>query len=107
MKLYSDDTLSKQSNGDIGYQSGVTLVPQYYSTLKSMKVGQINGLIETRYGYHIVKLTGRRKFSQANKRQIRAAVFDQKRTALFNNYFKKIKRKYKIKINSSVLKKVK
>lgn len=107
VKLYSDDTLSKQNGGDIGYQSGVTLVPSYYSALKKMRMNQVRGLIETRYGYHILKLTGRRKYSQANKRQIRAAVFDAQRTKIFNGYFNRLKKKYKITINKDVLKKVK
>ncbi|MCB0419875.1 MAG: peptidylprolyl isomerase [Bdellovibrionales bacterium] len=107
VKLYSDDTLSKQNGGDIGYQSGVTLVPNYYNALKSMKVNQVRGLIETRYGYHIVKLTGKRSYTQANKRQIRAAVFDEERTKIFNAYFKALKNKYKITVNKDVIKQVK
>ena len=107
VKLYTDDTLSKSSGGDIGYQSRLTLVPSYYETALKMKVGDIRGLVETRYGYHIIKLTGRRTYDQANKRQIRAAVFDEKRKDLFDNYFAKLKRTYKIKSNKSLVEKVK
>ena len=72
-----------------------------------MKVGEIKGPIRTLYGFHIVKLTGKRSYSQANKMQIRAGVFDQKRALIFNRYFKRLKKKYKITVNKSVLKKVK
>lgn len=104
VKLYSDDALSKQAGGDIGWQSRVTLVPNYYETVQAMKVGDVRGLIETQFGFHIVKLTGRRSFENANKRQIRAAVFDEKRRQIFNEYFAKLKKSYTIKENASAIK---
>lgn len=104
VKLYSDDALSKQVGGDIGWQSRVTLVPNYYGAVVNMKVGEITGLIETQFGFHVVKLTGRRSFENANKRQIRAAVFDEKRKQVFNDYFDKMKKSYPIKENKSLLK---
>lgn len=104
VKLYSDDALSKQAGGDIGWQSRVTLVPGYYDAAASMKVGELKGLIESQFGFHIVKLTGRRSFENANKRQIRAAVFDEKRKQMFNSYFEKLKKSYSIKENKSLIK---
>ncbi|XGC80883.1 peptidylprolyl isomerase [Bdellovibrio bacteriovorus] len=104
VKLYSDDALSKQAGGDIGWQSRVTLVPNYYEAAANMKVGEIKGLIETQFGFHILKLTGKRSFENANKRQIRAAVFDEKRKQIFNDYFDKLKKSYSIKENVSAIK---
>lgn len=104
VRLYSDDALSKQMGGDIGWQSRVTLVPNYYEALNSLKVGEIRGLVETQFGFHIIKLTGRKTFENANKRQIRAAVFDEKRKQIFNEYFDKLKRAYTIKENLGALK---
>jgi len=104
VKLYSDDPLSKQAGGDVGWQSRVTLVPSYYEAALEGKVGEIKGLIETPFGFHIVKITGRRSFEDANKRQVRAAVFDEKRKQAFNEYFDKLKKGYTIKTNPSLLK---
>ena len=104
VKLYSDDPLSKQIGGDVGWQSRVTLVPAYYDAALAMKVGEIKGLIETQFGFHIIKLTGRRSFENANKRQIRAAVFDEKRRQAFNEYFEKLKKNYTIKTNPAAIK---
>ena len=104
VKLYSDDSLSKQAGGDIGWQSRVTLVPNYYDALSTMKLNEVKGLVETQFGFHIIKLTGRRSFADANKRQIRAAVFDEKRKDFFNEYFDKLKKTYTIKENKSLLK---
>lgn len=104
VKLYSDDALSKQVGGDIGWQSRITLVPNYYDAVANLKVGDITGLIETQFGFHIIKLTGRRSFENANKRQIRAAVFDEKRKQIFNDYFDKLKKAYPIKENRNLIK---
>ena len=102
--LYTDDALSKRTGGDVGWQSSVTLVPSYYQAALSMKVGEVRGLIETQYGYHIIKVTGRHGYNDANKRQIRAAVFDEKRKVLFDDYFAKLKKQYPVKINKAAIK---
>lgn len=103
VRLFSDDTISKQNGGDVGWQSRVTLVPSYYDTIINMKVDEVKGLVETQFGYHIVKVTGKRTFENANKRQLRAAVFDEKRRQAFNDYFEKLKKTSSIKINSKLL----
>lgn len=107
VKLYSDDNLSKLNGGDIGFQSSVTVAPTYYSTLSRMKKNEIAGPVRTLYGYHIVKLTDIRAYQNANKKQLRAAVFNQKRKVIFDSYFKKLKSKYKVSKNTSLLKKIK
>lgn len=104
VRLYSDDPLSKQAGGDVGWQSRVALVPAYYDAALAMKPGEVKGLIETQFGFHIVKLVGRRTYEEADKKQIRAAVFDQKRRATFNEFFDKLKKGYSIKTNPELLK---
>lgn len=104
VKLYSDDPLSKQTGGDVGWQNRMTLMPVYYDNVVDLKVGSLSSLIQTTFGFHIVKLTGKRTYENANKRQIRTAVFDQKRLEIFEAYFGKVKANYPIKINKSALK---
>jgi parvulin-like peptidyl-prolyl isomerase len=106
VKLYSDDLPTKEMGGDIGFQSRVTLLPQIYDVAVGMKESEIKGLLETRFGFHIVKLIDRRSYDLADKRQIRAALFDNKRAKLFNDYFEKAKKSYKIEVNREALKSV-
>jgi parvulin-like peptidyl-prolyl isomerase len=103
VKLYSDDPLSKQAGGDVGWQSRATLMPSYYEALLQMKVSEVRGLIETPYGYHIVKVTGRRAFENANKRALRTSVFDEKRKVIFNAFFDTLKKNYKIESNPRLI----
>lgn len=104
-KIYSDDTLSKENGGDVGWQSRMTIMPNYYNTAYRLRNNQIaRRLVETRFGYHIIKRTGKRTYANANKAQIRTGVYDEKRKQIFNRYFISLKRKYKISVNKKALK---
>lgn len=104
VRLYSDDITTKNLGGDIGWQSKVSLVPEYYEAAISLNVGEITSkLVETPFGFHIVKLSGRRSFDEATKREIRMAVYDVKRKAVFDAFFDKIKKGYKINVNSRLV----
>lgn len=103
VKLYSDDPLSKQVGGDAGWQSRMTIVPQLYNAALSSKVGEIKGIIETQFGYHIIKVTDRRSYDNANKRAVRLAVFEEKRKRFFDEYMEKLKKSYSIKSNPSLI----
>jgi peptidyl-prolyl cis-trans isomerase C/peptidyl-prolyl cis-trans isomerase D len=107
VRLYTDDLPTKEMGGDIGFQSRVTLSPVLYEATVNMKVGEVKGLVDTHFGYHIIKLLDRRTFDLADKRQIRAALFDNKRAKIFNQYFEKLKKQYKIDINRDALKSLK
>jgi peptidyl-prolyl cis-trans isomerase C/peptidyl-prolyl cis-trans isomerase D len=102
--LYTDDVLSKRTGGDVGWQSRMTLMPSYYNSALAMKVGEVKGLIETQYGFHIIKVTGRRGYNDANKQQMRMAVFDEKRKEIFDSYFARLKKQYPVKINKALIK---
>ncbi len=103
VKLYSDDVLSKQTGGDVGWQNRVSLVPAYYEAAMKLNVNELSPLIETQFGFHIIKMTGRRTYENANKRSVRTAVFDEKRRDVFNDYFERLKKNYKIQINKKMV----
>ncbi len=108
VQIYSNDSLSKASGGDIGYQSRVTAVPTYYNAARTLKKNKVySGLVETRFGYHIIKLTGINRYKDADKRQLRQVVFEEKRKRIFNAFFKALKKSYTISVNRGALKGVK
>lgn len=104
VRLYSDDSLSKQFGGDAGFQSPLTVMPQIYQAAQSAKTGEIIGPIETLFGFHIMKVTGRATFDQANRIQIRQAVFNEKRKLLLDRFFADLKKKHPVKTNPSLIK---
>lgn len=103
VRLYSDDITTKTLGGDLGWQSRISLIAGYYESVNKLSVGEISNLLETPFGYHIVKLTGRRSYDEAPKREIRMSVFDVKRKAVFDSFFEKIKKQYKVNVNVKAL----
>ncbi len=104
VRLYSDDSTTKNLGGDVGWQSRITLVPTYYDAAIALKVGEVTpNLVETPFGFHILKLTGKRGYEEATKREIRMAVFDDKRKAVFDEFFNRTKKQYQINVNSKLV----
>ena len=57
MKEYSDDTASAKNGGDVGYDKLTSFVTEYQDALGALQKDQISGIVETTYGYHIIKCT--------------------------------------------------
>lgn len=104
VKLYSDDVITKPYGGDVGWQTRLTLTPSYYEAIQNASQDKLIGLVETAYGYHIVKVTGRRSYEEADRRQIRMALVEVERKKIFDRYFEGLKKKYKISVNKSAIK---
>ena len=98
--IYSDDRISGRLSIP---RSRHTIYPTIYKTLKTMKNGQVSGPIRTGNGFYIVRLNRKIPFGEANRTQIKAAYFDQKRTQALNKYFESLKSKFKIKTNLALL----
>ena len=100
--LYSDD----KSNGVLNInRSKASIFPEVYDKLKGMKNTSINRPIRVPAGYVIVKLNRRVPFNEANQTAIKANYFNKRRTAIFNSYFDKLKKDFKITfVNRSLVK---
>lgn len=84
---YSDDPGSKDQGGDLGLFGPGAMVKPFEDAVFSMKPGTISDLIETDFGYHIIKLTeiqGSGQSFDAVQGQIRAELMYQKALAKFS-----------------------
>lgn len=104
VKLYSDDTLSKQAGGDINWQTRLTLFPTYYDAVMKLKMNELSPVVRTPFGFHIIKLTGKRDYKNADKQQISRAVFEVKRKQIFDEYFAKLKKRIPVSVSSQAIK---
>lgn len=104
VKLHSEDLTTREAGGDLGFQSRMTLPSAIYDTALGMNKGEIKGPVETPYGFYILKLLDKRSYEMADKHLLRAAVVTERRTKIFDEYFEKAKKGYKVEINQEALK---
>ncbi len=57
---YSDDASTRDKGGDLGYLKHEQMTPQYEEVAFKLKPGQISDLVETPFGFYIIKVEGRR-----------------------------------------------
>ncbi|GAB6442988.1 MULTISPECIES: peptidylprolyl isomerase PrsA [Bacillus] len=59
-KQESQDLLSKEKGGDLGYFNSGRMVPEFETAAYKLKVGQISNPVKSPNGYHIIKLTDKK-----------------------------------------------
>ncbi len=57
VEQYSDDTGSKDKKGDVGWDKLTTFVDSYQAALEGLNKGDVSDVVESTYGYHIIKCT--------------------------------------------------
>ena len=103
VRTYTDDADTKVLGGDLGYHGAETLSPSYYNSLKTLKMNQVSSPIKGPFGFHIIKRTGILSYERADKNIIKVIVFNKKRYAIFDKFFKELKTKYKVTSNKDLL----
>lgn len=98
------ETSVSQSGGDLGFQPAIGLAPEYFAAIKGKKPGYISPPIQTQFGYHIIKVMAVKNVKEINDSFYKKVIYDQKRDAILNNYFAKMKKGAAIKINKHYLK---
>ncbi|HEY5432631.1 MAG TPA: peptidylprolyl isomerase [Coriobacteriia bacterium] len=72
-KQYSTDPGTKDNGGDLGWAAPTAYVTEFADAVDTMKVGDVK-LVQSQFGWHIVKLLGRRAATQQTLQQATAAV---------------------------------
>ncbi len=68
---HSQDVTALQK-GDLGYFSRGEMVPEFEKVAFTLQVGEVSGLIETQFGFHIIKVTEQLKNDDGEIEQVRA-----------------------------------
>lgn len=101
-KQYSDDPGSKEKGGDLGFFGRGMMIKPFEDTAFAMTEGQVSDVVETQFGYHIIKLIGKKAarqipFEEA-KENLKTEVLQQKRNAEINKWITGLKEKAAIEI---------
>jgi peptidyl-prolyl cis-trans isomerase SurA len=67
--LYSEDRGTSSKGGELGFRTAEELDPAYADAALSLQEGEVSGVVESAYGYHIIKLLERRD-DEINTRHI-------------------------------------
>jgi foldase protein PrsA len=108
-KKYSIDPGSGAAGGDLGWAAPNSYVTEFASAVTAMKVNEVR-LVKSQYGWHIIKLLGRRAASQQTLAeatpQIKQALEQTARSEKFGAYIADLQAKAKIVILDAALKKI-
>jgi peptidyl-prolyl cis-trans isomerase C len=100
-KKYSQDG-SAQQGGDLNYFSRGQMVPQFDAVAFKLKTGQISDVVQTEFGYHIIKVTdhkaGRTVPFEEAKPQITQYLTGQRKQQHADAFIDTLKKKSKIDI---------
>ncbi len=106
-KEKSIDPSAKNNGGDLGFFKWGKMVPEFQEAAFQLKVGEISRPVQTKYGWHIIKLIEKRAVAQSSyedaKKLILPRLEQAKREQRVKEYFEELKKKVGFKINDQAL----
>lgn len=86
---------SKTKGGDLGYFGKGQMVKEFEDAAFGMQPGDISDIVETQFGYHIIKLTGRKKAGLTPFADVKEDIIKNleqtKQRQVFTEYLKKLR----------------
>ncbi len=92
---HSDDTGSAQNGGDLGTIARGQMVKPFEDAVYEMVEGEIAGPVETRFGYHIIKLDRLQESAQRPFADVRDEVETEVRASQAENLFGELAESFK------------
>lgn len=102
----NSDCPSKSNGGDLGLFGKGQMVPPFEEAAFALSTNEVSGVVETSYGYHIIKLTDRvpaskRAFDEV-KEQIVSRLTSEEQGKIVSEYVEKISADLKYKANDKL-----
>ena len=99
-KANSADPGSAIKGGDLGFFSKGRMVPPFEKAAFELKAGEVSDVVETSYGFHIIKATGRKEAGVTLFDQVKEDIIRQltqtKQTEFAKQYIESLKTEAKI-----------
>tara|TARA_B110000879_G_scaffold206985_1_gene289906 strand:- start:98 stop:1372 length:1275 start_codon:yes stop_codon:yes gene_type:complete len=80
-KKYSKDFASAKQGGDLGWLHKGETVPEFERAFEALKSGQLSAPVKSSYGWHLIKLVGRKQVDDSKafqKQKIKQALYQRK-----------------------------
>ncbi|MEK9629011.1 MAG: peptidylprolyl isomerase [Nitrospinota bacterium] len=91
---YSED-ISASSGGDVGFVEKGRMVPEFEKAVYSLKEGEVSDIVETEYGFHIIKVEevkeGRTIPLKEIKPVIRKVLASEKQKSAYDDWMQELK----------------
>ena len=97
-----------QKGGDLGWFGKGSMIPEFEKVAFSMKEGETSGIVKTKFGFHVIKLTGKRPagllpFAEV-KEQLKAKLMPEKQQEVFKKVKEDLKKNAKLSVKEDALK---
>ena len=99
---YSDDPGSKTKGGDLGFFARGTMVHEFENAAFALKPGELSSIVETPYGYHIIKVDEKKAAEtpayDSIKEQVQAKATQAAEQKKVNDFIEKAMKDSKVEI---------
>ncbi len=100
-KAESDDKGTAIQNGDLGFFERGRMVPEFEKAAFAAKVGEVTGIVETQFGYHIIKVIGKKPSGKVSlkdaSKEIEAQLKRKKVEQAIDKYLDRLKKELNVK----------
>jgi peptidyl-prolyl cis-trans isomerase C len=103
----SDDTGSKPKGGELGFFTKGRMVKSFEDAAFSLKPGEVSGIVETQFGYHIIKVEekkepGMEPFDTA-KEKIKQKLLQERAKTKVTEFIEKAMKEANIEVHTEIL----
>jgi peptidyl-prolyl cis-trans isomerase D len=74
---HTDEEIGRTRGGDLDFFGRGQMVPEFEEAAFNMEVGQVSDLVQTQYGFHIIKVTEKRDALTRSLTEVHAQIEDQ------------------------------